>query len=64
MDKTTFNKILEELNKQIINSFEKNKKLMVCFAGIPGSGKTFLAKKIEEEESNAEGGFGSIFGDS
>jgi len=49
MDKTTFNKILEELNKQIINSFEKNKKLMVCFAGIPGSGKTFLAKKIEEE---------------
>jgi len=39
-------KILEEL--KLKNVDKENKKLIICFAGIPCSGKTCLAKKIEK----------------
>lgn len=47
MKKNIFDEIYEEYKKQLNNLFEPNKKLVICFAGIPGSGKTYLAKKLE-----------------
>lgn len=48
MEKQIFNKIFKELEKQLKNTSEKNKKLLICFTGVPGSGKTYLAKKLEK----------------
>lgn len=35
--------------KKLKNLHTYNKKLLILFSGVPGSGKTFVAKKIEEE---------------
>jgi predicted kinase len=41
--------ILKEIEKQLKYISRKNKKLIICFVGIPCSGKTRLAKKLEEK---------------
>ena len=44
-----FKKIFEVHKKQLKNISVPHKKLAICFAGIPGSGKTHLVKLIEEK---------------
>jgi len=48
MKKIIFKKLLEEAKKQIKYKSKTNIKLIICFVGIPGSGKTYLARKIEK----------------
>ena len=43
-----FEKIYEEHKKYLHNLNVKNGKMLICFAGIPGSGKTTIAKVLEE----------------
>lgn len=43
-----FEIILKEHKKQLKNLSKINKKLIISFVGIPGSGKTYLAKKLEK----------------
>jgi len=44
--------IIEEISKihsaQLKNTSIKNKKLLICFSGIAGAGKTYIAKILEE----------------
>jgi tRNA uridine 5-carbamoylmethylation protein Kti12 len=47
MREDVFDKILEEYRKKLENLTIDNKKLIICLAGIPGSGKTYLARKLE-----------------
>jgi len=49
MKNKIFKKVLKKLKKQIKNTSKKNKRLIICFVGIPCSGKTYLAKKIEKK---------------
>ncbi|MFC1682534.1 AAA family ATPase [Nanoarchaeota archaeon] len=52
MKETDLNKILELIYKKhlerIKNAEVPNRKIAICFAGIPGSGKTHIAKILEE----------------
>ncbi len=45
----SFKKIYKEHKKQLKNLNVQNKKLIICFVGIPCSGKTYIAKKIEKK---------------
>jgi len=49
MNKEIFEKIFKEHSKKIKNKNISNPSLMICFSGIPGSGKTSLAKKFERK---------------
>ncbi len=49
LSKNIFDKILGEISKELKHVLEENKPIIICFAGIPCSGKTRLAKKIEEK---------------
>ena len=49
MKKPIFKKILKVVKRQFKYIFKKNKKLIICFVGIPCSGKTRLAKILEEK---------------
>ena len=49
MNDVLFTKIYQQHIKQLKNVFCVNKKLLVCFSGVPGSGKTTLAKKLERK---------------
>jgi len=54
LNKQTFNKISKKYfpilkNKNLKNKNIKNKKLAICFSGVPGSGKTSIAKIIEDK---------------
>jgi len=48
MKKRLFEKILKEHKKILSNLDVKHKRLAICFSGVPASGKTYLAKKIEK----------------
>jgi len=43
-----FNKIFIIHKKQLKDLLVRNKKLIVCFSGIPGSGKTYISKILEK----------------
>src|SRR3989338_10176216 len=47
--KKTFNKLLKELERTKYFSIKNDKRLLICFAGVPGSGKSCLAKKLERK---------------
>lgn len=47
--KKYFKKIYKKHASKLKNLNKVNKKLLICFAGIPCSGKTALAKKIERK---------------
>lgn len=49
LNKDIFDKILEEISNGLKYVLEDNKPIMICFVGIPCSGKTRLAKKIEKK---------------
>lgn len=49
MKQAIFNKIFKELERQLRNTSRQNKKLIICFAGTPCSGKTYLAKRLEKK---------------
>jgi len=49
MDVDIFDKILKETLKKLKYTSEENRWIMICFAGIPCSGKTTLAKRIEKK---------------
>ena len=49
--KELFEKINRRYVKQLKNLDKSNKKLLICFSGIPGSGKTYIAKILEERYS-------------
>lgn len=46
---SALNKILIEHKKKLQNLSFKNKKRIICFSGIPGSGKTYLSKELEKK---------------
>jgi len=48
MKKQIFKQIYVEHKKQLKNLSKVNGRLIICFVGIPGSGKTYLAEKLEE----------------
>jgi len=48
MKKTILDSIYEIHKNQLKNLPFPHKKLFICFSGVPGSGKTYVAKKIEE----------------
>lgn len=49
MEEYIFRKIFKEYEKQLKNLFEPHRKLIICFAGVPGSGKTYLAKNLKKD---------------
>jgi predicted kinase len=49
IDKNLFNKIYEIHVKQLKNTSVPHNKLVICFSGIAGSGKTSIAKILEEK---------------
>jgi predicted kinase len=49
MDKELLNKIYKLHIKQLKNLSIPHKKLVICFSGIAGSGKTYIAKILEEK---------------
>ncbi len=51
MDNELFRKIRQEQIKQLKNLDKPNKKLLICFSGIAGSGKTYIAKILEKKYS-------------
>jgi adenylylsulfate kinase-like enzyme len=44
---SVFEEIYKKHSKILENKNIKNEKLIICFSGIPGSGKTTVAKKLE-----------------
>lgn len=48
MDSIKLDLLNEKFYSKLENLGNKNEKLLICFAGYPGSGKTDLAKKVEE----------------
>jgi len=48
-DEAFFNKIYEKHVKQLKNLDVPHKKLVICFSGIAGSGKTYIAKILEDK---------------
>ncbi|MDP2925973.1 MAG: AAA family ATPase [Nanoarchaeota archaeon] len=48
MKKRWFKKIYQVHEKTLIYKDAKNKKLIICFSGVPASGKTTLAKILEK----------------
>lgn len=49
--KVLFKKIYREHIKQVKNLSVPHGKLIICFSGVPGSGKTYVAKILEERYS-------------
>ncbi len=49
MDEQFFKRIYEKHIKKLKNLSVPHKKLMICFSGIAGSGKTYIAKILEEK---------------
>ncbi len=50
-DLSLFKKIYKEHFKKFKNISVPNKKLLICFSGIPGSGKTYISKILEKKYS-------------
>lgn len=49
MDKKILNKIYSEHKKEIKYFSVSNPKLIICFGAVPGSGKTYISKILEEK---------------
>jgi len=49
MNKNIFEEIYSKHKKQLKNLLAHNKKLLICFGAVPGSGKTHISKILENK---------------
>jgi predicted kinase len=49
MNPELFERIYQKHAKVLHNTGAKNRQLLICFSGVPGSGKTFNAKLLESQ---------------